>query len=132
MLNRDNERREEIVYGGAIEWKDHGFGGIARFHGLKIDALHKLIDENFANPEDRQNFAPSISEFAEFMENHPEFNAHGYIVHPSRDDYRVSIEGLQYTGELTNELIADFSDLCRDADDFTIDIDTNTLYSWWD
>ena len=53
------------------------------------------------------------------MEDHTELKAHGYVVSPDRDDYRVSIEGLQYSGEVSAELMVEFVELCRYADEFS-------------
>jgi hypothetical protein len=64
------------------------------------------------------------------MKSHPKFTAHGYAVTHERYDYGVSIEGLSYSGEYSKEDLADFTHLCRLADDFVVQ--DKSLYCWWD
>jgi hypothetical protein len=67
------------------------------------------------------------------MQNYPEVRAHGYVVSPDRDDYRVTIEGLECPEfKLTEDsfgLYINFVKLCRHADELEIN---SELYSWWD
>lgn len=57
--------------------------------------------------------------------------AHGYVVSPPREDYRVEIEGLEVHGEKAcNHLRAEFLKFCRTADELTDEPDH--LRSWWD
>ena len=78
---------------------------------------------------DKQNEAPTLGEFLEFMKLHPEFKAHGYIVSNDRDDRRITIEGLEGTAK--DELsLTEFKNLCEYADEFRCE--NGNCFSWWD
>ena len=62
------------------------------------------------------------------MKQYPTYTAHGYTVSADRDDYRVSIEGIE-KGEpaATAEELQDYMALFRWADEF----DSSTMYCWF-
>jgi len=126
-LNKDQHIRDIIL---GIENQKY-LGGIARFVSLTIERLEELIENTFVNLDDKQNEAPTIREFYEFMKKYPCVKAHGYAVDKNRNDYRISIEGLHHVGnDISKELQLDFMKLCRKADDLTCT--EKKLYSWWD
>jgi hypothetical protein len=128
-FNHDAEQRDSIIFG---DYKPEYYFSIARFEGLSFSALEKLVTLGFADPEDAQNDAPQIQEFLDFMRGHPTAMAHGYAVSPSRDDYRVSIEGLYIAPkDMTVDLLEDFVAFCRFADDFSASM-PDGCYAWWD
>lgn len=126
-LNRD-QRTRDIILG--IE-NQKFIGGVASFVSLTVEKLEELIKGNFLNLDDKQNEAPSIQEFYDFMKKYPCVKAHGYAVVKGRSDYRVSIEGLHHAGnDISKDLQLDFMKLCRTADNLTCT--EKKLYSWWD
>lgn len=129
LFNKDTKRRAEVL--GIPD--DYPSGGIRKFKNATVEQIKTLIDENFLAPSDRQNFSPTAGEFLDFMQNYPEVRAHGYVVSPDRDDYRVTIEGLECPEfKLTEDsfgLYINFVKLCRHADELEIN---SELYSWWD
>lgn len=127
-LNRDDVRRREIF--APFVSPDKPSGGITRFNHLNLEALKQLIDENFADPTERQNDSPSIQEFYDFMEKHPGCGCHGYFVDIERSDYRVSLEGIIFGGKVTIPLLLDFASQFRSASEFEVDV--HYLYCWWD
>lgn len=109
---------------------DNRLGGIEHFENVDADTLQKLVDKGYASTYDKQNNAPTLGEFLEFMKHYPEFKAHGYVVSNDRKDRRITVEGLK--GVATEkEAIWDFKDLCEDADEFECDENGN-CFSWWD
>lgn len=100
------------------------------FAGLTVENLKALIDENLIDPEGCQNDSPTTQEFYELMEKHPEITAHGYVVGPIRDDYRIALEGVQGPFTRDWDTLVDFVALCRCASKFSID--EEGLYAWWD
>lgn len=130
VYNRDDKKRQEIIstYGnlfdrGSLRDSAKGFikdYDLLYYAGLTAEGLKLLIEKGYADPEDRQNSAPSIGEFLEFMKAHPRFGAHGYIVTPERDDYRVSVEGLSCCGADIEDIVA-FTNEYAHADEFSID-----------
>ena len=118
-FNPDIKTRDEIIF-GKYEPEDYEMGGIKRFDGLSIDDLQKLLALNFADPNDRQNNAPSIAKIAEFMKKYSCFTAHGYAVADWREDYRVTIEGVECTMAHSVEEADAFAEMFHDADEFEV------------
>lgn len=130
-FNRDSARRAEII--GIADGT--GFGGVKGFKGLSVEALNALVAEGFVDVEERQNSSPSVGEFLAFMREWPEVKAHGYVVSPDRDDYRVSLEGVECDLTVVAENRRDalrqaFCTAFHLADEFVAS--TNTLFAWWD
>ena len=125
--NYDDKRRCEIV---GIDCLEQYLGGIKRFVGLKLPQLNLLLEENFIDPEECYNLSPDTMEFKAFLEVYPEAKLHGYLVSPERNDYRVTIEGVEYDGDVSKEMLMDFVDAFRYADEFTCEDDY--LYCWFD
>jgi hypothetical protein len=129
-LNKDQRLRDTIIWGDYSP-DDYG-GGIRRFSFMKLDQLEKLISNNFIELDQRQNWSPSTKEFYDFLKKNPQFTAHGYAVELKRNDYRVTIEGLECRVLCDEETIKSFKILCRNADSKSIDLKKPLLYSWWD
>ncbi|MEZ4229479.1 MAG: HEAT repeat domain-containing protein [Polyangiaceae bacterium] len=88
--NQDEARRLAIL---GVPRGDYS-GGLMRFQDIDAKQLASLLDEGFAHPEMAQNEAPPISLFLEWMQRHPELKAGGYLIPPSRPDYRLSLDTL--------------------------------------
>lgn len=124
----DDKRRCELL--GLAYPPRYGLGGIAEFRDLKREQFEALLEENFLYPLDRQNEAPTAQEIYEFVEQYPEVTVHGYIIAPNRSDYRVTIEGIEYHGNVSDKMRKDYTSMFRHADDFVCDSDY--LYCWFD
>jgi hypothetical protein len=110
-------------------------GGVAKFTGLALDKIQLLIEKNLLSPTDFYNCSPEVQDFMDFMEDHPEFTAHGYAVSPERKDCRVTIEGIKATlgpndPPFDPDTIRDFVVRYRHADEF--DWEPDRLYCWYD
>ena len=55
MFNKDTKRRAEVL--GIPD--DYPSGGIRKFKNATVEQIKTLIDENFLDPSDRQNFSPT-------------------------------------------------------------------------
>lgn len=128
-LNPDVRTRDTIIF-GSFDKDAYKFGGTRRYDGLTLEKLEQLRDANFLNPAECQNFAPSITEIMEFMAENEGFTAHGYVVSPDRCDYRVSIEGVEKSENITPEDMDAFLEKFRDADEF--DFSNEYLFCWYD
>lgn len=125
-LNMDIKTRDEMIFGKYDP--DSYMGGCRSFGNMSVDLLSKLVEMNFADPDDRQNDAPSIEEFIEFMNKWSGYVVHGYVISDKRSDYRVSVEAIEKIGEFkTKEEFEDFVSMFRYADEF----DTKG-YTWFD
>lgn len=130
-LNQDDERRRELL---DIRPSVVDDGGIMHFEDLTLERLRHLLEEQFIDPDARQNEAPSTIEFYQFMEEWPEVTAHGYAVSIERDDYRIHIEGLDcdladVDEDRREELKEAFEELCGEATEY--EADDEGLYAWW-
>jgi len=68
--------------------------------------------------------------FLDFMMEHPKFKAFGYAVSNNRDDYRITIEGLEAKDKLSAEDISDFAKVFSDADEF--ELTRRSARCWYD
>ena len=110
-------------------------GGIIRFNNVDINKLIDLYDEGYADPNDRQNNAPSIGEIIDFYHYHssPEqtvrnFLVSGYVVVPTRRDYRISVDEVSF--DFDNEALDDVVDFIKYADEQSCE--NNHAEAWWD
>ena len=128
--NKDWVKRDEIIFG--IASQSGYYGGVKHFGEMDYDTLKKLYELKYIDPDECQNDSPNTSDYMAFLEKYPAFTVHGYVVAIDRDDYRITIEGCDgsaYNSEdITIEMIKDFVEYFRYADDFNID----GLYCWYD
>lgn len=128
--NKDWETRDKLIFGETD--KSKYMGGCRSFSGLDYRTLCALLEEKFIDPQEAQNNSPTTEEIMSFMKAYPDFTAHGYVVSIDRDDYRITIEGVDgrdYAhSNAPKELLRDFFDLFRYADEF----DIRNLYCWYD
>ena len=127
-MNKNIKERDEILFG---EYKPdaYRYGGIRYFSRLDVSTLKRLIDANYIELDECQNYSPTTEDFCNFMETHPEFTDHGYAISDKRDDYRITIEGIESDEKCKDpETVEEFIALCRFADEFNL----NTPYAWWD
>ena len=126
-LNKDIETRDKLIW-GKYRPRKYNFGGVIPYQGMNVRTLRKLLEQNFADPEERQNNAPTIGEIYNFMKSYPSYTCHGYAVSADRDDYRVSIEGVE-KGDKTDsvEEFQSYMKLFGNADE----INFNTMYCWF-
>ncbi|WP_168124073.1 hypothetical protein [Paenibacillus sp. HB172176] len=110
-------------------WDDE-LNKIVYFKNMDVSMLENLIINEFINPYDNQNNSPNVIEIFNFMVEFPQVFAEGYIVGPTRNDYRITIDQLSVTKELeTEKLTRAFKLLCNNADAITT---TDGLNAWWD
>lgn len=112
--NQDWELRDSMLRPAyAKEANYHNF----RFENMSADTLQKMVDLHFADPDEQQNEAPPIGEILEFLKENPDFTAHGYAVTVRRDDYRISLEGVEGNSRDFDQ-ISRFMNMFRFADEF--------------
>lgn len=135
-LNRDQKRRDSIIASYDPEFDNDPNtayrGGIQRFSQLPLEAMEELITHNFIDVQDKQNNAPSIGQFIQFLRNHSEnkFHVHGYAVGAHRSDYRISIEGIcnPLATTMSPETVTAFIANFQNADEF----DLEDGFCWYD
>lgn len=103
---------------------------IIYFKSLTGAQARELLNSGAANPHDRQNSAPSFEEITKFLEEHPKFTGHGYIVMPARSDERITLEGVMSRQVLSRADKADFSKMFGEADEFSLK--AKNARAWYD
>jgi hypothetical protein len=133
-FNRDFERRNAMLQPFLSTEGPFAELGVAAnifyFRDVPAEVVARLLAERFMDPDQRQNASPSSAEFLAFMQRHPGVLAHGYATSIEREDYRVSIEGVSYTGAASDELRRDAVRLFGSADECRVD--GAGLYVWYD
>jgi len=94
-------------------------GGLQHFSGLTGYVARQLIEAGAANVEDAQNDAPTFGAIVTFLEDNPKFTGHGYVVLPSRDDERITLEGVESSCVLSAEERKAFKAVFGKADEFS-------------
>lgn len=128
FLSKQAKERDKIIFG---KYDPNAYmGGIRNFENLSAATLRKLVDLGFADPEDKQNDAPTLGELLDFAEYYgPEsYVFGGYVVSPKRSDCRVSINSIEFIAEHFDDDDEEqaFEELTQYADEKDID------YAWWD
>jgi hypothetical protein len=83
-------------------------GDLRQFKRLPLEVLQKLIDGGFVDM-DEWNDCPGVdSLFLPYLEKHPSYRAHGYVISADRDDTRVTVEGIESSGPLSGADIKEF------------------------
>lgn len=119
QLNRDYEKRDKIIF-GAYEPSKY-FGGIRRFQRMSFDKVKELMNNNFIDPNDAQNSAPTASMFYSFLKKYPFYYVGGYAVSSDRSDYRISFDELE-RGVHTDIVVtpkekSDFNNFAKNAEE---------------
>lgn len=128
QLNTDYKKRDKLL-GISIDWQTVP-SGTKEIKFIDYRTIEQLMKNNFLNPNDRQNESPSASEILAFLQLHPTVFAHGYVVSPYREDYRITLEGIQVKPkDTTVETKLAVFEFCKDADEV---LTTSGLYCWWD
>jgi hypothetical protein len=128
-LNRDFQGRDRLLFGQTISWKKEG-GGNRHFRGVSVATLKQLVAHNYADPDGSQNLSPTLGQFIAFLEEFPYVEAHGYAVSPLREDYRVTVEGLEYSAPVSQQLRRKFEEMNGRADELICS--DERLFCWYD
>ena len=127
-LNPNVEVRDKIIFGEHNP--DAYAGGCRFFDGLTLEALDALIRDNLIRLEERQNDGTSVRQMREFMNTFDGYKANGYAVTFDRNDYRVTLTGLDKpTQAATEGELAAFCELFQHADLFQT---RGEMHCWFD
>lgn len=115
--------REKVLMGEPVDW-DNSSGGVVHFaeseftdHGpVRTGVIQALERGGFLSFEQSHNQAPTIGEFVERAEELNDMFGHGrarligYIVTPDRHDCRITVTGVRWDGEVTDDVRREFVD----------------------
>lgn len=124
------QRRDEIL--GITTTREDN---VVRFGRLDLERLETLVLEEFIDLDQKWNDAPTARALLSFIRSWPWVRAHGYAIHPSREDYGVTLEGLECElSEVPDSKRCDlryaFSKQWGGADEFKDGL--CWLWAWWD
>ena len=125
--NTDDALRQKIMGINAT----YDYGGITKFEKMTRKTFQELYDNGFIDVEDCYNSSPTHGEYKELLHQYPEetIYLHGYIVSPERDDFRLTIEGVEAQSK-NKEFLKAFKSLFGDADSFVCK--NGEQYCWYD
>jgi hypothetical protein len=136
--NQRELTRNKIIFGDTL-YKDDRYqlGQYKDFVGLTLPQLEELVEKRFIDPEGTHNYSPSAQDFLNFLRRHPQFTVIGYVIGKEREDYRVSIDGIECDtsgmddAEFINTVCEFFSCFYgRQAD--VVKIERDRIHVWWD
>ena len=127
----DARIREQLIFGR--DYAPDNYRGTCQYDSLSFRKAKELMERGYLSPDEKQNDAPTVQEFVDFMAAHDPDNwfLHGYVVSPYREDVRVSIEGIGSIGPITDHDMVDFLRTFRTADILTAE-DGNPVFCWYD
>ena len=105
-----------------------------RWDGGSLSDLQKLVEIGAADPNEAQNYSPTIKEILEELADYSyKVLLIGYVILPPRSDARVSVEGFEITGLTADEALhlmekygrADESSSQKDGEVYSVRF-------WWD
>ena len=112
------------------ELRGHGFSGCISFEGLSGDIAKQLLSGRpNADPEDKQNYSPTMREMVDLALKY-EGTLEGYIitVESGREDARITFDG--FTIKTSKKEALKLKTKLKPSD-FT-EIDNTTFQFWWD
>lgn len=126
-LNIDVQRRDYIIFGSEdVE----SLGGTKPFE-ISLQQLEDLANENFINLNDITKDRPSAGEFFSFMKLFPMIKAIGFTVDLERADYRISLDGLKYMGNIDDGFAYTIKNRWEDADADEFELTEIYFRAWW-
>ena len=129
-LNKSNvNQRDLVLFYEPYDEKKY-YGGIRHFDAISYADCQELCKLDVLNPDGRQNCAPPAKEIMEFLRLHPNFRAHGYAVSPKRDDYRVSLEGVECGPGYSLNDVWDLFRILKYPDEYSVTEDG--ILCWFD
>lgn len=131
-MNKDYKKRDEIIFG---KYDPESYLGGCKNFQCSYETMKQLVDENFIEPDECQNYSLSTKDFMDVLENIPNVEFLAYAISPDRDDYRVTIEGVEVEIPDTNfDEITLLVESLHYADEFSFHHtgDSYYLHAWWD
>ena len=137
---KQQEQRDALIFTektmmrSSFVYQDRYIGGTRHFEHLKPVVMRELLRLGFADPNEKQNDAPSLREFGDFIASIPEnvdVELSGYAVSREREDHRVSINGILIRGEIDSSVRRLWWDMLQKHKPDSNEEDKNMLFAWW-
>ena len=139
MNQKDFQKRDEIVFGKAIDWENRKFppGVCERFEELDAQAIEKLLALGFMSLSQTMNATPTVESFLEFANEMEQkgfaFKFEGFTFDPRFEKNQdVLLEGIYYRGDYPPEVGLAFAKFVSAYDPDELLIEDKFLRAWWD
>ena len=86
MIDALDKKRGEIL-GVEVHWHETF---VTYVPYISVPMIRQLIDEKLIYGSESCNHSYTVQEFLEFMEEHPNVHAQGYVISQARQDHRGS------------------------------------------
>ena len=131
-MNKDYAQRDKILFG---EYNPDKYLGGCRNFTCSKEVMQTLVENDYIDPNECQNYSPMTKEFMEILHDIDNVRFNGYAISPDRDDYRLTIDGVDVEIEDTDyDNISLLVESFHYADEFNFshDGDSYFLHAWWD
>ena len=130
MQIEDYQMRNDIIKQYQDKTLMGGDPDLMHFTELPFQVAKKLEKMGFVDPMESQGESPTAEKMMKFIEEHPKFWLHGYLITEKRDDTRITFEGVGCGNDYDEKDLKDFTKMFRHADDFVIEHER--LWAWYD
>lgn len=131
-MNKNVELRDKIIFG---KYEPEKYSGGHRPFRCSYETMKALVDNNFIEPDECQNYSPYTKDFMDILDGIDGVEFIAYAISPDRSDYRVTIEGADVDiEENDHDTLCFLVESFRSADEFNVEHigDRYHLHAWWD
>ncbi|CAN5784035.1 hypothetical protein BH20ACI4_BH20ACI4_24770 [soil metagenome] len=137
MKQKDFQKRDQIIFGKEIDWKNRGLppGVCERFDGLYAEGTRKLLALGFMELSQTMNGTPTIESFLEFASGMKQFDFkfEGFAFDPNFEkDRSVCLEGIYLREDYPPEIGLAFAKFVSGYQPDELSIEESFLRAWWD
>lgn len=138
MNQKDSQKRDEIVFGRAVDWanRESPPGVCERFEELDAAAIEKLLALGFMSLSQTMNATPTVESFLEFANEMERkgfaFKFEGYAFDPREKNQDVILEGIYFQDDYPAEIGLAFAKFVSPYCPDILKIENKLLHAWWD
>lgn len=139
MNQKDFQKRDEIVFGKAVDWENRKYppGICERFEELDAEGVEKLLALEFMSLSQTMNATPTVESFLEFANEMKQkgfaFKFEGFAFDPRNEQAeRVCLEGIYRQGDNPPEIGLAFARFVCGYHPDELSLEDKLLRAWWD
>ncbi len=139
MNQKDFQKRDETIFGKAVDWENREFppGVCERFEGLDAKGIEKLLALGFMELSQAMNATPTVESFLEFADEMREkgftFKFEGFAFSPYfEENQNVLLEGIYYEGDYPPGIGFAFAKFVSAYQPDELLLEEKLLRAWWD
>lgn len=139
MEQKDFQKRDEIIFGKAFDWKNREFlpGVCERVEGLDASGIEKLLALGFMELSQTMNATPTVESFLEFAKQMAQkgysFKFEGFAFDPRFEENQdVMLDEIYYQGDYPAEIGLAFAKFVSGYSPDILKIEDDLLQAWWD